>query len=189
MRHKYETRGLVLSRSPLGEAAALLTLLTKDLGIVRARAESVRRSGARLSSSLTTLSESDLVLVRGKEQWRISGAVLRENWSSRIKLLSARERVTKVVGLLLRLVAGEVSDSRLYLVMVNYLNILSSIKEEDQDAAEILVALYIVNVLGLDAGDLPCNIPEFSINALAPIKLLRGVYIKRINHGIDSSGL
>jgi len=51
MRHKYETRGIVLSRSPLGEANAFVTLLTPELGLVRARAQGVRRSGAKLSAA------------------------------------------------------------------------------------------------------------------------------------------
>ena len=84
MRHKYETRGIVLSRSPVGEASSFVTLLTSELGLVRALAQSVRRPGAKLAPALATLAESSVVLVRGKEGWRLAGAVLEESWLEKL---------------------------------------------------------------------------------------------------------
>src|SRR3989338_1283612 len=114
MRHKYETRGMVLSRSPLGEANAFVTLLTPELGLVRARAQGVRRSGAKLSAALTTFAESSVVLVRGREGGRIAGSVLEENWFKRMQNAQQRRRASRVSGLLLRLVAGEAHDAALF---------------------------------------------------------------------------
>ena len=39
MRHKYVTRAIVLARAPLAESASLITLLTEEFGLVRARAD------------------------------------------------------------------------------------------------------------------------------------------------------
>src|SRR3989344_3293576 len=100
MRHKYETRGIVLSRSPLGEANSFVTLLTPDLGLVRARAQGLRRSGAKLAAALATFAESEIVLLRGKEHWRIAGAVLEENWFSRIQGAGPRVKAARACGLL-----------------------------------------------------------------------------------------
>src|SRR3989338_9216530 len=96
MRHKYETRGIVLSRSSLGEANAFITLLTPELGLVRARAQGLRRSGAKLAAALPTLAESSVVLVRGRDGWRLAGAVLEENWFARIQRAAARARAARV---------------------------------------------------------------------------------------------
>ncbi|MDE1919605.1 MAG: recombination protein O N-terminal domain-containing protein, partial [Patescibacteria group bacterium] len=90
MRHKYETRGIVLSRAPAGETNALVTLLTPGLGIVRARAQGLRRSGAKLAAALATFAESEVVLVRGREGWRVTGAVLEENWFMKMGHADAR---------------------------------------------------------------------------------------------------
>ena len=76
MRHKYETRAVVLFRSPVGETSAFVVLLTSELGLVRTLSQGVRKSGAKLAHALTTFAESDVVLVRGKDGWRLSGAVL-----------------------------------------------------------------------------------------------------------------
>src|SRR5487761_2292548 len=120
MRHKYETRGIVLARSPLGEANAFVTVLTPELGLVRARAQGVRKSGAKLAAALATFAESSLVLVRGKEGWRVAGAVLEENWFMRIERAAARAAAARVSGLLTRLVAGEAHDPALYPVMKGF---------------------------------------------------------------------
>ncbi len=189
MRHKYETRGIVLSRTPIGETTAFLTLLTSDLGLVRARAQSLRRSGARLSASLPTFAESDLVLVRGREQWRVAGAVLVENWFQRAPLAGAHKRAARIVGLLLRLVAGEVRDVDLYPIIVNFFYALATLPESAHDAAEVLAALYILHTLGLDAGELPGTSADFSLATTTAVTRARAMYVKRINHGIVASGL
>ena len=186
MRHKYSTRGIVLARTPLGETNALLTLLTEDLGLVRARAQGVRRPGAKLAASLATYAESELVLVRGREGWRVTGATLAVPWFARLSC-PARPRAGRISGLLLRLVAGEVAELQLFPLLVRFFDALSTVGEGEHDAAECLAALSILATLGLDAGEVPA--PVFDANALAALSAKRGDYISRINRGIEASGL
>src|SRR5580692_963366 len=108
MRHKYATTGIILSRTPIGEASAFITLLTPDLGLVRARAQSIRKPGAKLAAALQTFSESDVILVRGKDGWRLSGAVLARSWFTELNA-PARLRAGRITNLVLRLVHGESS--------------------------------------------------------------------------------
>ncbi|MDP2652363.1 MAG: recombination protein O N-terminal domain-containing protein [bacterium] len=188
MRHKYETRGIVLSRSPAGEANASVVLLTPDVGLVRARAQGVRRSGAKLAAALATFVESDVVLVRGRETWRIAGAVLEENWFTQMRT-GARSRAARVSGLLLRLVAGEVRDAQLFIIIVSFFKALSELPEEMYDAAEMLAVLRMLAVLGLDTGEIPGELPLFTQPLLATVLKERVAYVARINHGIAASGL
>lgn len=189
MRHKYETRGLVLSRAHTGEANTFVTLLTPDLGLVYARAQSLRKPGAKLASSLTTLSESSLVLVRGKEGWRMTGAVLEENWFGRLPSTSARECAARVTGLFLRLVAGEEQDSELFPILREFLEALATLPKDLYEAIEILAVLRILASLGLDDGEIPEASASFTIPALAEISKNRTQYVLRINTGINASGL
>ena len=92
MRIKYQTRGIVISRVHTGEANTTIALLTEQVGLVYARAQSLRKPGAKLAHALTTLAESEVVLVRGKEEWRVAGAVLEENWFQRLRLKNSRMR-------------------------------------------------------------------------------------------------
>ena len=189
MRHRYDTRGIVLARSPLGEANALVTLLTPELGLVRARAQSVRTSGAKLAAALTTLTESSVILVRGKEGWRLAGAVPEEQWFTRLSLAAARERVSRVSGLLLRLVAGEAPDSELFPLMKEYLEALATLPEEMHEASEVLVVLRLLEALGLDTGESSDVPATFAPAFLTHIAKDRAAYIARINTGIAASGL
>lgn len=189
MRHKYETRGIVLSRSPLGETNALVTLITPGLGLVRVRAQGVRRPGAKLAHALTTFAESSLVLVRGKESWRVAGAVLEENWFKRISSPLSRARAARVMGLLLRLVAGEAHDAALFPIVVGFFEALTTLPEDIHESAEVLAALRLLAALGLDAGEVPGEASLFTSPILAEIARARTSYIARINRGIIASGL
>lgn len=179
----------MLARSPLGEANALVTLLTPELGLVRARAQSVRTSGAKLAAALTTLTESSVILVRGKEGWRLAGAVPEEQWFTRLPHAASRERVSRVSGLLLRLVAGEAAESELFPLMKEYLEALATLPEEMHEASEMLVVLRLLEALGLDTGE-PSGVPAtFAPAFLIQIAEDRTAYIARINTGISASGL
>ncbi len=189
MRHKYETRGIVFSRAPLGEANVSIALLTPDLGLVRARAQGLRRPGAKLAASLTTLAESEVVLVHGKESWRVAGAILAENWFTRLHTAEARARAGRVTNLLLRLVASEVHDTALFSVVRGFFGALASLPEEMHEAAEVLAVLRSLAVLGFDAGVIPGEASMFTESLLAEVLKGRMQYIARINNGLAASGL
>lgn len=189
MRHRYETRGLVLSRTPSGEANAFVTLLTPELGLVRARAQGVRRSGAKLAASLATFAESSCVFVRGKEGWRIAGAMLEENWLARVASTSARARAARVSGLLLRLVGEQTQEAGLFSIITGFFAALSRLPEETHEAAEALAVLRVLAALGLDEGGIPGKASEFTPSLVGEIHKARMEYIARINRGIAASGL
>jgi len=188
MRYKYETRGIVLSRMPSGEANAFITLITPELGLVRARAQGVRRSGAKLAAALATFAESELVLVRGKEDWRIAGAVLEESWFTLMER-AARPVAARVSGLLLRLVAGEAHEPELFPLIAGFFSALSTLPEDAHEAAETLAVLRMLSALGFDAGEIPGALSAFTPVALAEVGATRANYVARINRGIAASGL
>lgn len=188
MRHKYLTTALVLGRSPLGEANVLVTLLIPELGLIRARAQGLRKPQAKLAAALATFAESQVMLVRGVEGWRVMSAVLKESHFGKFSR-EARLRSARVTGLFLRLVAGEARDPMLFEVMREFFVQLQTLTEEEQDALECAAALRILGALGLDAGNLPGGVFPYSPEALSEIRSARSSFISRINHGIEASGL
>jgi DNA repair protein RecO (recombination protein O) len=183
MRHKYVTSSLVLARTPIAESASLVTLLTDEFGLIRARAEGLRKPGAKLAHALQTLDRSDVTLVRGKEGWRLSGAILEEHWFGKLDR-SSRLRAGRVAGLLLRLVHGEANDPALFDLFVAFLAKLPDLDEASQDALECATALRMLALLGLDAGPLP------DTDAYEPLSSEeRRAIVTRINQGILASGL
>ncbi|VAW32704.1 hypothetical protein MNBD_CPR01-511 [hydrothermal vent metagenome] len=188
MRHRYATKAIALKRYPLSEASAGIVLLTDELGLVHARAQSVRKQGAKLACALQTFTESDVILLRGKESWRISGAVLDTSWFSLLGV-AERERAGRVAGFLLRLAPCESIDSRFFHIMRDFFQALVDMPENLHDSAECLVSLRFLRILGLDAGELPVVNNDNVVQVLETIEKNRGVYIARINHGITASGL
>lgn len=189
MRHKYSTRGIILARTPLGEANGLITLLTEDLGLVRARAQGIRKPGAKLASALVTYAESEVALVRGREGWRVTGATLSEPWFARLQKRSVRERAGRVAGLVLRLVPGESAEPQFFSLMINFFRALVEQNELEHDSAECLAALSLLSTLGLDADPTIVHTPSFEPEILAHVGAHRRDYILRINRGIEASGL
>ena len=186
MRHKYATNGIVLARTPIREAGMLVTLLTPDLGLVRARAEGVRRSGAKLAHALQTLCEAECMLVRGKEGWRLTGAVLSENRFIGLSA-AARTRIARVANLLLRLVHGEADDSAVHQEFMAFMEAVPHLSSEAAEAAESLVVLRLLRELGFDAGEQP---PEgYDSPALEYVPTRHIELIARINRGIAASGI
>ncbi len=183
MRHKYVTSAIVLGRTPLAEAASLVTVLTEEFGLVRARAEGLRKPGAKLAHALQTLDQCEVTLVRGKEAWRLSGALLEESWFGMLSR-GARLRAGRIAGLLLRLVHGEANDPLLYTIFLGFLRQLPALSEEEQDALECFTALRILAVLGLDAGTLPDTDDYTPLSSEKRREL-----VTRINRGILASGL
>ena len=168
---------------------ANITLLTPDFGLVYARAQGVRRSGAKLASALATFAESELILVRGTEQWRIVGAVLNHNWIFQIPNQQARARAVRVCGFLLRLLAGETRDAGLFGILHGFFEALSVLPEDKHEAAEALAVLRILAALGLDTGEISGTMSEYTSSIIADSIKNRAQYITRINRGIAASGL
>jgi hypothetical protein len=149
----------------------------------------VRKPHAKLASALMTFAESQLVLLRGRDSWRVAGAVLEENWFSKLRNADTHKRAGRVSGLLLRLVAGEAHDPALFEVLRGFFGALSGLSEDMHEAAEMLVVLRILATLGLDEGMIPGDASEFTLPLLAEVAEDRANYITRINRGIDASGL
>ena len=175
MRHKYVTRAIVLNRFPARESGLVLTLLTEDFGLVRARAEGLRKSGAKLASSLQTLCECDVTLVRGKDGWRLTGALLSENRFRSLDAL-ARECAARTAALFLRLMPPDAHEPGFFMLYTDFLRELSLVGQDAHDAPECAIALSLLAMLGLDPGP--------SVETLD-----RNDSIVRINRGIAASGL
>lgn len=169
----------MLARQPLGETHALVTILGTDVGLVKARVEGVRRTGARLGASLVTLAESDITLVRGREGWRVVGAELKQQWG-RDMTRAARVRAARVLNLLLRLAPHDTFDAAPLRVFVSTLTELTLRDEAWYDAIECRAVLELLSVLGFDDGATP---------TLEEARRARTELIARVNRGIAISGL
>jgi len=113
--HIYQTSGFILGSSPFGEANRSFRILTKDLGLVKASAQGARFLKSKLRYSLQDFSQCDFSLVRGKTEWRLTGAQKHSNLYDEFRdtpevfLLFVR-----VFSLLDRLLSGEEKNETLF---------------------------------------------------------------------------
>ncbi len=117
------TEGLVLGKRGVGEANVLVALLTKKLGLVRASAKSARLAKSKLRYGLEPLTMGRFSLVRGKWEWKVTGAAAAARPAAGRAALPAMGRVSR---LLLRLVNGEEANPELYRTVVEGFNCLSA---------------------------------------------------------------
>lgn len=177
-----------MARHPLAEAGSLLVLLTDHLGLLTVRAAGLRKSQSKLAHALQTLSESDLMLVRGREGWRLTGAILVTPHAP-ILAKAARNRAARLGDLMLRLVRGESPDRELFVAYAGFVRALPTLSEEHAETAECLASLRVLRALGFDAGDSFGEPHQYDEPTLALAHSVRSDLLSRVNRGLAASGL
>lgn len=105
--HLYQTEAFVLDERVFGEANKIYYLLTPDLGLVTATAQGIRLLKSKLRYNLSNYSHVKVVLVRGKETWRLIGA---EKYGDYENIYSDQEKLkyaVKIFTFLRRFIQGE----------------------------------------------------------------------------------
>ena len=188
MRHKYTTTALVLKRYPIGEASARVVLLTGEFGLVSARAQGLRKPEAKMASALQTYTNADVTLIKGKDGWRVTNAVLVCNYAQKLEY-QTRLRAARITDLVERLFREQEDVEYLHSLVTSFIEALPALTEEQQDAAECLAAVRILASQGFDAGDIPGEHNIFDTASLQEVHQRRALFIQRINTGIGISGL
>lgn len=147
----YTTECIVLGSSNFGEANRYINLFTKDIGLVRAAVRSVREEKSKLRFSLQDFSIGSVTLVRGREVWRIIGAL--EKYSVHEEFKYDREKlfiVVRILNLLQRLIHGEEKNEYLFAVLSRGFDFirLNAIEKENAQNFEHLAVLRLLYSLG-----------------------------------------
>lgn len=137
----YVTDALVLGGTPVGEANRYLSLLTREFGLVAALARGVRFERSKLRFALADGRACTLTLLRGREVWRITGA-MPAAWAPALSRKEAALRA-RLFALLRRLLPGEERNDELFAIIEDALSFLA--REHPQGAS--LAALEELSVL------------------------------------------
>lgn len=143
---KYHTDALVLSSKSSGESDKVLTLYTKDFGLVRARATALRLERSRMRYSVSELSYAHVSLVRGMRGWRLAGANSRRVFASvNLRAAGAWVRISQLVE---RLVKGEEANEYLFSTLVDAHATLSDSSDETWMTIELVCVARVLYALG-----------------------------------------
>jgi DNA repair protein RecO len=146
----YTTDAIIISMRDRMGSDRMVRLLTEELGMLDARASSVREEKSKMRYALQPFSIARVTLVRGKREWRLTGAECDTNVYFKAHTRSARGALLKLAKLIERLVVGEEPNGVLYRTAHDGFVHLA---EDGSDGAFLVVAFRLLVALGYIAPD------------------------------------
>src|SRR3989338_8324981 len=107
MYHIYHTEAFVLGAKNRGEANKVITIYTRELGLLRASAQGIRLSKSKSRFALQDFSYAKVDLVRGKEFWRVTSSTPISSFPYLRRDKKSLSLIFQISKLLERLCAGE----------------------------------------------------------------------------------
>ena len=145
--HIYTTDGIILRRTPFGEANILLHILTEDLGLIIASARSARLSSSKLRSALQEYAQVSVSCVKGKNGWKITNVVEKGSFFFEYEEY-LHKTVSQVASLLLKMIQGEAPHHEIFQIVKTGFDFLKSLSEKDILNFETLIVLRVLHQLG-----------------------------------------
>ena len=194
MHHIYTTKAIIIKSVPAGEANKIYFLLTKDLGFIRASAQSVRLDKSKLKGHLEELSFVSVSAVKGREIWRITNVetIYQNNFLNDLEKLGI---VKNIFSLLLRLLHGEEKNEALFDRIDSFYTFVlkNDLSKTDIKNLEAIVVLQILHELGYLKET--TTLSEFTKDTIVSLDLLahmqekRSYAISEINDALHHSNL
>ncbi len=189
----YKTDAFIFSGGNFGEANRYLYFFTKDLGLIRASAQGVRRLHSKLRFSLQPFCYSEVSFVRGKEIWRVTGAKKSNKFT---KIFSEPQKlylIARIFSLLKRLINGESKDELLFDELNKAFSFLeqSELSFTERKNFEIVLVIKIFKHLGYWDQELPhlFNLSTWEPNKLGLTETEKKESIALINKRLSYSQL
>lgn len=154
MHHIYHTEGIILGSQSSGEAGKYYYIFTRDLGMIYASAQGIRKISSKLRFVLQDFSYVKIDFVRGRDFWRITSASKTNELESLSKRPETLEILVKISQLLKRLLAGEDANPELFADLLKGLYILEKTEiVEELRNIEMVIVLRVLDNLGYIGGN------------------------------------
>lgn len=193
MHHIYHTEGIILGSRSYGETGKYYYIFTRDLGMIYASAQGVRKMSSKLRYILQDYSYVKVDLVKGRDLWRVTSASktnLLENLCNKKEAYSVFVQLSK---LLKKLLAGEESNMNLFNDLLNGLSMLEKYKtSEELRNIEIITVLRVLDNLGYIGGNGAFNTltkSPFEENLLFETAKKRSEILSQINQALKETHL
>ena len=149
--HVHHTECFVLDGVNTGESSRYLSLLTHNLGLVRAMARSLREEKSKLRYSLQNYSHSTVSLVRGRDIWRVTGAQSKYNFYENLRRDKRKQAMlVRITALIKRMLPNEERNDYLFSTFSEGVSFVwnTQLTDEELHFVEYLVVLRILYSLG-----------------------------------------
>jgi len=192
--HIHHTTGIVIGITNRGEANRVITILTRDLGLVRAHAQSIRKQESKLRFGVQQFSHCHCDVILGKDSWRLIGVEPLRTSSDIILYPELWNIWNRAALLLLRLIPTDEAHPDLYKGIVDaYQFSLQHLRALDIKAFEHFLVLRILAHLGYwssqDESEQKLLLEKVSLERFETHRISLQAYTRAINEAILSSNL
>jgi len=193
--HIYQTEGFVVSRINIKESDVLLSIFTKDLGLVSVQAKNLRSVTSKLRYQCSLFSHSQFSLVRGRQLWRLVGAESSDLKSPSLVNSEHYLKLAQVFSVLKFFIHGQEPHPELFDEVKEGVVFLSGLPAEETVLRyfEYLITLRLLKHLGYFKSDPMIDSvvlsKQWSFDILEDLKGQELVAIGTINQAFVESGL
>jgi DNA repair protein RecO len=194
---KYRTEGIILGGSNTGEADRIYNIFTREFGLLRIKAQGIRKLESKLKFHLQNLYLVDLYLISGKGGWRVAEAYKIKSLTNIFeKDKNKLQSSTRILLFLKRMLFDENSQLDIFETVTDGLYFMeteSDLDREDVSSVEALIILRVLRNLGYikdnhNFKNLLSN-NDYNKNTLLVTKNSKPLIIKEINQSIRASHL
>lgn len=147
--HIYHTQGFILSSRNVGEANKMITIFTRELGLVRAMVQGVRLNKSKLKYILQDFSYANIDFVKGKEVWRVTSAKSINTFPLARANKDSLLLIARISSLIDRFCGAESVNQKIFDELIQSMYIMDDyIESETREALELHLVLRIMNELG-----------------------------------------
>ncbi|MFA5791934.1 MAG: DNA repair protein RecO [Candidatus Paceibacterota bacterium] len=193
MHHIYHTEGIILGSKNHGESGKYYYIFTRELGMIYASAQGVRKMSSKLRFVLQDFSYVKIDLVQGKNLWRVISASKTNKLEQLSKNSGTYAVFSNIASLLKRLLVGVERNEALFVDLINGLSILEETKiEKDLQNIEAIIVLRILNNLGYIGGnEILQNLIKspFEPNLIFEVSKSRKEVLNQINKALKETHL
>ncbi len=185
-------RGIVVGRHAVGEGSARILLYTDLFGLVSPLAKSSREERSKLRAHLQVGTRGEFTLVKGREVWRLVGAVKTLNSFFGEEEKERSEAVANVLSIVRQFIKGEGHDEFLFEALWGFLVSISNADKKHIGVCESLAVFRLLSALGyvsVDVGTDSLLSSGYGSEALSEAENRRHAIVRTINEGITASGL
>lgn len=192
----HTTPGLIIDSRPYGEAGKMISVFTRDLGLITATAVGIRFEKSKLRYHTQDYSLGSFSFVRGKEFWRLTSAEGTGMEKGKREEGREGELIARIALLLRRLLHGEEPHPELFGCVescARFLDAAGSIDQEALKTLESIVVLRMLHALGYIGNDEPLRqyigAPEITDELLERAGPNRTLINQHINKALKESHL
>ncbi|MEP7162337.1 MAG: DNA repair protein RecO [Candidatus Moraniibacteriota bacterium] len=144
----YRYTGIVLKKRKVGETDRLYTFYTREAGKIQTVAKGVRKPEAKLASSLETLSESEIMVVRTRGTGKVAGAILENSFAELRSDYATLASVLEAVRKFDELVDLEEADEKLYQLLRSFLSTVNAaVRAKKSDKVPLITETFFFQFL------------------------------------------